>query len=196
MVPATLNERRIDAVVMGGSAGAVAALTRVLPVLPTTFVPVLVVVHVHPSAQGLLPDVFARQCAMRVREAGAFDPIVRGTIYFAPPDYHLLVEADRRCALSIEPPVRFSRPSIDVLFESAADAFGPHLVAIVLTGANDDGATGLAAIDRRGGIAWIQDPNDAAVAIMPLAACKAVPAARVLPVSKMGTELSRLVGVS
>jgi len=185
--------RPIEAVVIGGLAGAVAALGEILPELPAGFPAVLVVVHVLPSVPSLLAALFAPRCAMRVVEAESLEPLARGTIYFAPADYHLLVERDRRLSLSLEPPVHFSRPSIDVLFESAADAFGDALAGVVLTGANADGAHGLQAIDRAGGRCLVQDPRAAEVGVMPAAAAAAVPGARVLPMSAIVAELLRFV---
>jgi two-component system chemotaxis response regulator CheB len=184
MVPATLNRRGpVEAVVIGGSAGSVAALGHILPGLPARFPPVMVVVHVPPSAPSLWVALFAPRCAMRVCEPDAFEPIERGSIYFAPADYHLLVEADRRCALSVEPPLHFSRPAIDVLFESAADVYRAGLVGVILTGASRDGAEGLRAVDAAGGLALIEDPVTAEVGTMPRAAMDAVPGARVLSIA-------------
>ena len=172
--------RAIEAIVIGGSAGCLGVLATILPGLPEDFLPVVVVVHVLPSSPSRLAEIFAPRCAMRVTEAEPATPIERGNIYFAPSDYHLLVEPDRRCALSIEPPVLFSRPAIDVLFESAASVYGAGLVGVVLTGASRDGAQGLRAIHEAGGLCLIQDPATAEATTMPLAALAAVPAARVV----------------
>jgi two-component system chemotaxis response regulator CheB len=197
MVPAALSARRpIEAVVVGGSAGSVSALGRLLPGLPATFPPVLVVVHVPPSAPSLWVEIFAARCAMRVREAEAYEAIERGSIYFAPADYHLLVEPDRRCALSVEPPVNFSRPAIDVLFESAADVYGAGLVGVVLTGASRDGAEGLRAVHAAGGVTLIEDPVTAEVETMPRAALDAVPSGRVLSLAAVLSELIALASES
>jgi two-component system chemotaxis response regulator CheB len=130
---------------------------------------------------------------MRVCEAASHDRIEAGVIYFAPADYHLLVEPERRCSLSLEPPVHFSRPAIDVLFESAAYAYGEALVGVVLTGASTDGSEGLRAIAAAGGRAIVQDPASAQMPIMPRAACAAVPAARVVPLPELLGELLSLV---
>ena len=181
--------RTLDAVVIGGSAGSVTALASILPQLPADFAPVLVVVHVLRSHPSLLAELYANSCAMRVKEAELFEPITAGTIYFAPADYHLLVEPDRRCSLSIEAPVLFSRPAIDVLFESAASAYGAGLVGIVLSGSSSDGAEGLQSIHQAGGRTMIQDHTTAEARTMPTAALAAVPSARVLPVSAMASEL-------
>ena len=179
----------VEAVVIGGSAGSVAALGQILPGLPADFLPVLVVVHVLASSPNPLGRVFQSRCAMRVVEAEPGRHIERGTIYFAPADYHLLVEPTHRCALSIEPPLHFSRPAIDVLFESAADAYGRALAGVILTGASADGALGLRAVWEAGGRAFVEDPRTAEVSTMPAAALAAVPAARVLPLSAILAEL-------
>jgi two-component system, chemotaxis family, protein-glutamate methylesterase/glutaminase len=195
MVSTTLKQAQpapVEAVVIGGSAGSVAVLGEVLPGLPEDFPPVLVVVHVLSSSVSPLADVFARRCAIRVLEAEPGTPIERGSAYFAPADYHLLVEPTRRCALSIEPPVHFSRPAIDVLFESAADVYGPALAGVILTGASADGAFGLRAVTERGGRAIVQDPKTAQARTMPEAAIAAVPRARVVPLAGMLAELCAL----
>jgi two-component system, chemotaxis family, protein-glutamate methylesterase/glutaminase len=182
----------VEAVVIGGSAGSVGVLGDLLPGLPADFPPVLVVVHVLRSSSNPLAGIFAPRCAARVVEAEPGTPIERGSVYFAPADYHLLVEPTRRCALSIEPPVRFSRPAIDVLFESAADVYGPVLAGVILTGASTDGALGLRAVSERGGRAIVQAPATAEAAAMPEAAIAAVPAARVVALSAMLAELRAL----
>jgi len=182
----------VEAVVIGGSAGSVAVLGELLPGLPADFPPVLIVVHVLPSSPNPLANLFAPRCAMRVQEAEPGAALERGSVYFAPADYHLLVEPGRRCALSIEPPVLFSRPAIDVLFESAADAYGKALVGVILTGASADGAAGLAAVAAQGGRAIVQDPGSAESKAMPSAALAAVPSARVVPLSALLAELNAL----
>jgi two-component system, chemotaxis family, protein-glutamate methylesterase/glutaminase len=170
-----------EAVVIGASAGALEALSVILPALPKDFrLPIFVVVHVPPDRQSVMAELFEAKCSLAVREAEDKEPISGGTIYFAPPDYHLLIEADRTLSLSSDEPVLFSRPSIDVLFESAADAYGPALIAIVLTGANGDGADGLAAVVDAGGTALVQDPRGAFASAMPEAAIHACPGARVM----------------
>jgi len=142
----------IEAIVIGASAGGVEALTHVLPALPADFRPaVLIVVHVRSDAPSLLPGLFSARCKLPVVEPDDKDDIAGGTIYVAPPGYHMLVEPDRSISLSVDPPVRFSRPSVDVLFESAALCFADTLLGVVLSGANDDGARGLVVIQRAGG---------------------------------------------
>ncbi len=168
---------RIDAVVVGASAGAVEALNVLLPALPRTLsAAVIVLVHIPPNVPSLLVELFAPKCAPPVREPFDKEPIQSGTIWFAPPNYHLLLERDRTFALSIDEPVHYSRPSIDALFESAADAYGPHLLALVLTGASQDGAAGAERIRRRGGLVAVQDPLTADAPMLPrLAAAQAMP---------------------
>ncbi|AWM39232.1 Chemotaxis response regulator protein-glutamate methylesterase of group 3 operon [Gemmata obscuriglobus] len=186
-----------EAVVIGASAGAVDALSAVLPALPKGYpLPVMVVVHLPPDKKSVMAELFRGKCAVDVREADDKEPLTGGTVYFAPPDYHLLVEPDRRLSLSSEEQVHFSRPSVDVLFESAADAFGPGLVGVVLTGANADGARGLRAVLAAGGTGLVQTPTTAAAAAMPLAALAAHPAARALTLDQIAAHLRELGGTS
>lgn len=182
-----------QAVVIGTSAGAVQALSAILPPLPADYpLPVMVVVHVPPDRRNALTELFQTRCAMTVREAEDKEPIAPGVIYFAPPDYHLLVETPELLALSTDEPVLHSRPSIDVLFESAADAFGPGLVGIILTGANQDGAEGLRAVAEAGGVAVVEDPASAAASAMPEAALAAWPGARTMSLEDIGVYLRSL----
>lgn len=184
----------LRAVVIGASAGGVQALSHLLPGLSAGFpVPVMVVVHVPPRKANALVDLFAQKCRLPVKEAEDKEPLVPGTIYFAPPDYHLLVETERTLALSSDETVNHSRPAIDVLFETAADAFGPGLVGIVLTGANHDGARGLRAVCEAGGTALVQDPATAEVATMPEAALAACSAARAMTLDEMKRSLEAMV---
>jgi len=199
MVPAAMTPSPVgsarpapEALVIGGSAGSIAALGELLPGLPADFPPVLVVVHVLARSPNPLGALFARRCALRVTNVEPGEPLERGALYFAPADYHLLVEPDRRCALSIEPPVHFSRPAIDVLFESAAEAYGSALAGVILTGASSDGAQGLRAVHERGGRTFVQDPATAEVAVMPAAALRAVPEARVVSIASLLSELRAL----
>ena len=169
----------------------------ILPALPRGYrLPVLVVVHLPPDKQSILADLFRSKCLVDVREAEDKEPLQGGTVYFAPPDYHLLVEHNRCLSLSSEEPVNYSRPSIDVLFESAADAFGEALVGVVLTGASNDGASGLKAICTAGGVTIVQDPNTAHVATMPRAALVACPGSLVLSLEMIATYLRNLGGQS
>lgn len=176
-----MNAAPAKAVVMGASAGAVEALSTILPSLPAGFgLPIVVVVHVPPDRRSIMADLFQAKCQIAVREAEDKEPLAAGTVYFAPPDYHLLIEVDRSLSLSNDEPVLYSRPSIDVLFESAADAYGPELIAIVLTGANHDGARGLRTVVDAGGTAIVQNPDDAFASAMPEAALAMCPCAHVM----------------
>ncbi len=169
MVPAMVTPlpSPIEAIVVGASAGAIEALGELLPLLPATAPwPVIVVVHLPASRPSILASLFARKCALPVFDAEDKLPVTRG-IWFAPPDYHLLVEAGRTFALSIDVPLNRSRPSVDILFESAAEVYGAGLVAIVLTGANGDGANGAKAVRDAGGYVMVQDPATAEAATMP-----------------------------
>lgn len=170
-----------EAIVIGASAGALEALTAILPGLPADYpLPVMIVVHIPPDRQSVLAELFRAKCRINVAEAQDKEPIAGGTAYFAPPDYHLLVERDRSLSLSSDEPVYYSRPSLDVLFESAADAYGAGLVGIILTGANQDGAEGLRAVVQAGGRAIVQSPKGAYAAAMPEAAIALCPEALVL----------------
>ncbi|MBU6449025.1 MAG: chemotaxis protein CheB [Rhodospirillales bacterium] len=178
------------AVVIGASAGALEALSAILPALPASFaLPVFVVIHLPHNRKSILAEIFSAKCRLPVREAEDKEPVVGGTIYFAPPDYHLLVETNYSLALSSDEPVRYSRPSIDVLFESAADTYGPSLIAIVLTGANPDGADGLRKVGEAGGTMIVQNPAEALAPEMPRAAWAACPAARSLPLAGIAALL-------
>ncbi|WP_160011191.1 chemotaxis protein CheB [Rhizobium sp. 18055] len=183
-----------EAIVIGASAGALEALSVILPALPADFrLPIIVVVHVPPDKRSIMAELFRAKCQLDVQEAMDKQPMSGGTIYFAPPDYHLLIEVDKTLSLSADERVLFSRPSIDVLFESGADAFGPALIAVVLTGANSDGATGLAAAVKAGGLALVQDPADAFATAMPEAALRLCPGARVLSLEAIAQYLKRFV---
>lgn len=191
MSPVLLNVRRdVDAVVIGASAGGVAALQAILPALPADFpVPVAVVLHLPRDRPSTIHELLARQCALPVCEAIDKQPFGRG-IVLAPPDYHLLIEPDRHLALSVDEPVLFSRPAIDPLFESAAAVFGARLLAILLTGASNDGSAGIAAVRRAGGTAWIQQPSEARMPTMPAAALAHAGADAVLTIQEISDHLA------
>lgn len=181
------------AVMIGASAGALEALSVILPALKPGFpLPVFVIVHVPPGKRSVLAEIFAAKCALRVIEAEDKEPIEPACVYFAPPDYHLLIEDPETIALSNEEQVLFSRPSIDVSFESAVDVWGDKLIGIVLTGANQDGAQGLAALGRAGGTPIVQQPDTAYARAMPEAAIAACPTARILPLPEIAPYLSSI----
>ncbi|MBK7861389.1 MAG: chemotaxis protein CheB [Archangiaceae bacterium] len=186
---------RPEAIVIGGSAGALEALTAILPALPATYpAPIALVLHVLSGKPSLLADLLAQRCALKVCEAMDKQPLEKGTLYVAPPDYHLLIERDRCCALSVDTPVHFSRPSIDVLFESAAEAYRAGLVGVLLTGGNEDGARGLERIGARGGATVVQDPSTAMVPYMPESALKRFTPTTVLAPADIGIYLAQLGG--
>lgn len=163
--------REAQAVAIGASAGGVDALLQLMSALPAGYpLPLIAVLHLPENRDSLLAEVFANRCAIPVREAADKEPLAAGTLYFAPAGYHLLVEADRSFSLSCDAPEHFSRPSIDVMMESAADVFGAGLAAVLLTGANEDGAAGMARVAAAGGLTVVQDPDEAQVPDMPLAA--------------------------
>lgn len=183
----------IEAIVIGGSAGALDALVQILPALPPGFpLPIALVLHVHPSKPSHLARVLGARCALPVKEAEDKEPIAASTLYFAPPNYHLLMERRRCFALSVDDPVLFSRPAIDVLFESAADAFGPALTGVLLSGGSEDGARGLAQIQKNGGMTVVQAPDTAPVPTMPNAALRLAAVDHVLPLAEIGPFLARL----
>jgi two-component system, chemotaxis family, protein-glutamate methylesterase/glutaminase len=179
-------------IVVGTSWGGLAALTKVLGDLPADFgLPVVVVQHRSKDSERLLVQLLQDVTELRVCEIEDKDPLTPGTVHVAPANYHVLIE-DGYASLTIEEPVRFSRPSIDVMFSSAADAYGAAAIGVVLTGANEDGARGLAHIVKRGGLALVQDPKTAEIPIMPQAAIRAVPTSEVLPLETLGARLVAL----
>lgn len=184
---------RIELVVIGASAGGVSALLALLAPLPAGFaLPIVAVLHLLPRHRSQLDSVLANHLALPVREPADKEAIAPGTVYVASADYHLLVEADRSFSFSSDPPVSFSRPSIDVLMSSAADAYGPALAGVLLTGANMDGAEGMAAIHERGGLTLVQQPAEADVPTMPEAAIARCPPDHILPLKGIQQMLLRL----
>ncbi|MBA1200304.1 chemotaxis protein CheB [Pseudomonas capeferrum] len=183
----------VRAIVIGGSAGGVAALFKVLGGLPADFaIPILCVLHLPEHRDSHLAEVLERKLLRPVREARDKERIAPGMIYVAGPGYHLSVEGDYSLSLSQEEPLHFSRPAIDYLFQSAADAYGPDLLGVLLTGANEDGAKGLAYIQQCGGRTVVQDPRDAQVALMPEAALALHQPDHLLSLSGIGQLLATL----
>ncbi|MFL5561834.1 MAG: chemotaxis protein CheB [Gemmatimonadaceae bacterium] len=185
-----------ELVVIGTSWGGLHALRRVLGGLPANFdLPVVVVQHRHRDSDHLLVSLLQDHTPLEVNEVEDKTALAPGGVYVAPAEYHVLVEVGQ-LQLSTEEPVRFSRPSIDVTFESAADVYGSRTIGVVMTGANDDGARGLRRIADRGGAAIVQDPATAESPIMPNAALKLVPDARVAKVEEIGELITKLVARS
>lgn len=189
--------RAFDALVIGASAGGVEVLNILLSALPAQFdAAVMVVTHLPPDSPSYLVQAFTGRCALPVIEPDAGERIVAGRVYVAPPGYHMLVEDDRTVALSTEAAVRFSRPSIDVLMESAAWVYRERLLGILLSGANDDGARGLAAVCAAGGATWAQAPDTAASPEMPGAAIDRGVVNEVLDPQTMAGRLAAWPGLS
>lgn len=187
-------ENRIyRAVAIGVSTGGVMALKQILGALPADFpIPVLVVTHITPTADDGLAQLLNSQCAIRIKEADEEEPLASGTVYLAPANYHLLVERRGVLKLSVDPPVNFARPSVDVLFESAAEAFGRHLIGIILTGAGHDGSRGLLQVKQAGGLAIVQDPADAEMNSMPQKALELLVPDYLVSLSELPELLCRL----
>lgn len=187
------KRRAISALVIGASAGGINALLQLLPALPARFgFPVVVVLHVPDERDSRLAEVFGQHLAGPVLQAEDKASLTAGTIYFAPPGYHLSIETDASFSLSQEEPVHFSRPAIDILMTSAADAFGERLCGMLLTGASADGAAGLARIGELGGLTAVQDPADAEVSTMPAAAIRVRAPDLVLPLRELRGFLANL----
>ena len=185
--------RRIDAVVIGASAGGFEAMLTVLKGLPSTYpMPLVAVLHLPDNHESRLAELFGYRLALRVREARDKETVEPGTLYFAPSGYHLLVEADHSFSFSCEDRVNYARPSIDVLFDTAAGAWGKSLAGILLTGANYDGAAGLAGMRVAGALTIVQDPATAEVPTMPEAALRAMTPDLILPLAEIHSLLRRL----
>jgi len=181
-----------EIVVVGTSWGGLLALKELVGNLPVSFgLPVVIVQHRHRQSDNLLSSLLQDRTPLPVCEIEDKAPIVGGHVHVAPADYHLLIE-DGYFSLSTDEPVGFSRPSIDVTFDSVADTYGSRSVGVVLTGANADGARGLKRIFDRGGLAFVQTPQTAESPAMPSAAARAVPGARVLTIAAIADALAGL----
>jgi two-component system chemotaxis response regulator CheB len=177
---------------VGTSWGGLAALTTLLGGLPRDFsLPVVVVQHRGKDSDQLLSELLQDATDMYVCEIEDKEPLTPGTVHIAPANYHVLVDAGY-LSLTVEEPVRFSRPSIDVMLSSAADTYGSEAIGVVLTGANEDGSRGLSRIVKLGGRALVQDPRTAEIPIMPVAAIKAVPSAEIFPLDRLAPRLIEL----
>jgi two-component system chemotaxis response regulator CheB len=184
------TKRRYQAVVIGASSGGFEALQKVLAPLPADFaLPVMVVLHRDPTSDELLARLLDDSCRLTVKEADEKEDIKPSGVYIAPANYHLLVEQDRTFSLSVDSEVCYARPSIDVLFETAADAYRSGLIGILLTGANHDGTEGMKRIKERGGLTVAQDPDSAQADMMPRLAIQAHVVDRVLPLEEIASLL-------
>ena len=184
-----------EAIVVGTSAGGFHALSTILENIPPDYpIPIVVVQHRAKDSRDLLEDILQRKCKIKIRQADEKEKIKPGMVYIAPPDYHLLVEADQTFSLSSDPPVHFSRPSIDVLFESAAHAYRKKLIGIILTGSNQDGAEGITSIRRNGALTIAQDPAEAQYSLMTQASIDTDSVTYVWSLSAIRDFLERLPG--
>lgn len=187
------NQGPVEAVVIGASAGGVEALLTIFADLKPGFrLPIIVVLHLPDERRSQVAEVFARRLPVPVREAQDKQSIEPGTLYFAAPGYHLSIEHDHSFSLSQEERVHYSRPAIDYLFESAADVYQQRLAAVLLTGANQDGARGMSLVKELGGLTIIQDPDEAQVSTMPRAALDLCQPDCILPLRGIGRLLVEL----
>ena len=181
-----LKEKDLDAIVLGTSAGGLEVIKALLPSIPSTLkIPIFIVIHIAPDGANLLPEIFSDDTHYRIKEGESGEPIAERTVYFAPADYHLSVEKDRTLSLSSEDEVFYSRPSIDVLFESASLTFRKRLLCILCTGANQDGALGSQKVFEAGGTVLVQDPADADFPTMPESALALFTPSAVLSLEKI-----------
>ncbi|MCK5522529.1 MAG: chemotaxis protein CheB [Thiomargarita sp.] len=185
-----------EAVVIGSSAGGIHALSSVLAALPSEFpLPIIIVQHLHPHSDSYLAHILGTKCELKVKQADEKETITNA-VYIAPPNYHLLIEEDRSLSLSIDKHVNFARPSVDVLFESAIYAYQDKLIAIILTGANNDGCQGVKNIKENGGYVIVQEPTTAEADAMPKAAIAATKVDKILPLEQIGPYLLAMVNHS
>ncbi len=186
-------DKTYAAVVIGVSSGGMRALEVILPLLPADYgLPVMVVQHRDKNSSSFICRFLNDLCRLSVVEAEEKMVVQAGHIYIAPPNYHLQVEMDHSLSLSVDPLVNWSRPSVDVLFETAAEAYRDKLVGVVLTGANSDGSRGLVRVKQLGGLVVIQNPETAEATQMPQAAIDAVGGDKILSLDEIGTYLASL----
>lgn len=190
-----MKKQSFSAVVIGASAGGIKALDVLFSRLQRTFpVPVFVVKHIDAEADDSLVHYLNKNSCLPVTFANDQEPVENGHIYLAPPGYHMLIEEDCSISLCINRKVAYSRPSVDVLFESAADAYGRHLIGVVLTGANRDGSAGARLIKQRGGVVLVQDPATAEHEVMPRAAISHTEVDEVMALPVLAARLNELTG--
>jgi two-component system chemotaxis response regulator CheB len=188
-----LRVQTYQAVVCGVSAGGLEALENLLEAIAADFTPALVIVqHLHPQQDDFMVAHLEKACRLPVKEAEEKEAVMGGAVYLAPANYHLLIEADRTFSLSTDEKINFSRPSIDVLFETAAEAYGAELIGVILTGASRDGAAGLRRIKEMQGLAIVQDPKTAEFPAMPLAALEETKVDHVLSIERISRLLCQL----
>ena len=177
-------------IVIGTSAGGMEALKNLLPVFPPAFpVPIVIVQHISSLSNGFMIQYLNSISSIRVKEAEEKETLSPGTVYFAPPNYHLMIEDDHTLSLTVEKKVNYARPSIDVLFESAVYTYGKDCIGVVLTGANSDGAYGLAQIKKAGGYTIVQSPETAYSDSMPRSAIEAAIPDLIMPIEEIAIVL-------
>ena len=181
------------AIVIGSSAGGLNALKIIFSALDKNFkIPIIVVQHISPHSDNYITTYLDKNSRVNVKEAEEKEAIKEGNIYFAPPNFHLLIERDKTFSLSTEERVNYARPSIDILFETAVYAYGKHLAGIILTGANHDGANGMRLIKQYGGLTIVQDPKNAEVDTMPTCAINATQIDHILSLKEITRHLIKL----
>ncbi len=183
-----------EVIVIGSSAGGLNALKYIITNLSDNFnIPIIIVQHIAPNFDSRFPDLLNNKTGQIVKEVEEKEKIKKGFIYFAPPNYHILIEKDKSFSLSCEEKRNYSRPSIDILFESAAEIYFEKLIGIILTGANRDGAEGLKKIKEFGGFTIVQNPKEALSSTMPLAAIDSVEVEEVLSLSEIVYKLNSFI---
>ncbi len=188
-----ISTPRYKCIVIGVSSGGMNALSKIIPSLPREYpIPVIVVQHISPNSDNYMTRYLDSISNVSVKEVDEKESLQQGFVYTAPPNYHVLIEDDETLSLSVEDRINFARPSVDVLFESAADVFGHRLIGIILTGANNDGSLGLKKIKDKGGLVLIQDPDTSEVNGMPSAALSVVKADHVLQLDEIGPFLVKI----
>ena len=184
-----------EAIVIGASAGGMKAIQAVLEPLGDNFAAsIVIVLHMSPKSDNFICKFLNESCGLIVKEAEEKEKIEGGRVYISPPNYHLLIERDRTISFTVEEKVSYSRPSIDVLFESAAEAYGSRLIGLILTGGNSDGSKGLKKIKELGGITIVQNPFTAEANLMPGSAINTVDVDYILDLEKIGYKLFELAG--
>jgi len=187
------GSKRYKAVVIGSSAGGLNALKTLFRGLDHRFrLPVIIVQHISPNSENYLIQILNELKKIKVKEADEKEKPVKGTAYIAPPNYHLLIEPDQTFTLTVDERVNYARPSIDVLFETAAEAYQDTLIGIILTGANNDGSSGLKRIKEFGGFTIVQDPDTAEVDSMPRAAILTTSVDKIMSIEEISAFLNTL----
>ena len=184
---------KYEAIVIGASTGGFRGLCQILPLLPVEFaLPIIIAQHRMKDSETLLEHLLDFRCMIHIKQAEEKELIQPGKVYFAPPDYHILIESDQTLSLSIEPPVCHARPSINVLFETAADVYGEKLAGIILSGNNNDGQQGARYLKRLGGLLVVQDPLSAEAPALPKTVIAAMNVDHILPLHQIGSLLLNL----